>query len=475
MLSINLIDIIVEEKQNNIVLVDLVACLWKHKLGMLIIFVTIMLVVVITTLRITPIYEIKSSVLVKYGREYVYRPVEKVQEGDISPFRTYSPSTIINTELEIFNSSELAEEVVKSVGVEKLFPDLVQNVQDKWLAFSIAVQKFRGMLKASHIPASNVISVTLQHHDPNIAVQAVSDLIERFKDRHLEIYKNPEISFLEQQVTRYAQELQEAEETKRSYKQMHNIFSLIDQRHNLILQYGSINTSLILENGALDEWLEKQISLEKQMETVPEFLQFEDSSQSEEKTVHESKLLQLKLQERTLREKYPENNRLVIAVREEIELVEKFILENPATAYRLDERNGINELYLVIEQQLVAARAEYEGKKKKVESIGAQAEQIKIELQKLSDHEIDIKRLNDKVEAAGLNYINIKEKLDKSRIQEIMDKEKLVNVVVIDKPRVPLKPIKPKKKLRILVGLILSFASSIFYVLFREYALGSEK
>ncbi len=464
-----------EEKQNSNVLLDIVVSLRKHILGMIIIFIIVMLVVVVTTFRITPIYEVESSVLVKYGREYIYRSVEEQKKGDVSPLINYNYSTIINTELEIFNSSELAEEVVNSLGVEKLFPNFVQNDQEKEVPLSLAVQSFRGMLNASHIKGSNVIRVAFQHQDPNIAVQAVSDLIERFKDRHLEIYKNPEVSFLEQQVARYGKELQEAEEAKRSYKQKHDIFALNEQRVMHIKQYLDFKSLLIGENSILDALLEKQISLEKQLETVPEVVvHYEDSSQGEGGGATGSKLLQLRLHEHALLEKYPENNRLVTAVRQEIEMVENFI-GNPGVSQPRNVRSGRNTLYLQLENQLLEVETSYESKQKRVESISVQAKQLKVELQKLSEHEIDIKRLNDKIKAVGSNYQNFRDNLDKSRIQEIMDSEKLVNVVVIDKPRVPLKPIKPNKKLRILVGLILSVACSFFYVLVVENTFAPKK
>ncbi len=88
---------------------------------------------------------------------------------------------------------------------------------------------------------------------------------------------------------------------------------------------------------------------------------------------------------------------------------------------------------------------------------------------------MDIKRLDDMIESADKNYQQYRDYLVESRVQEVMDKEKLINVVVVDKARIPLKPIRPRKKLRVMIGLILAVASCFFYALFREYIWVSEK
>lgn len=457
------------ENKNNTVLSVVVSLLWKHIPVMSLIVVTIMTVVVVTTIRQTPIYEVVSSVLVKYGREYVYRSVEQFERGDVAPLVSYDYAAIINTELEIFKSRELAQEVIDSIGVEKIFPNLMQKASDKAAQLPLAVASFGGMLNVSHIKGSNVVSVAFQHQDPQLAVVVVSDLIERFKAKHLDIFKNPQVPFLKQQVASYHDKLRLAEEEERQFKKKHNILDLVEQRKVYMYQYAELRTLLISENGNLDDLRAKKNYLSEQLELIPEdVVLHKDIDYRGNVEFVENKLLQLRLEESELLEKYSESNRLVIAIRHEIKIAEEF-LEKITTTIIERSRSGKNQVFLRLEEEIISINAAYKGKKEKITSIQLQADQLKTELQVLSEQEIYLERLTKEVTSAERKYKNFRDNLDESRVQEIMDSEKLVNVVVIDKPRIPLRPIKPNKKLRVMVGFILAIASSLFYVLYREY------
>jgi len=460
-----------EEKQSENTLLDIFASLRKHFLGMLIIFIAIVLLVTILTIRQTPIYEVGSSVMVKYGREYVYRPVEQVEEGDVQPLLMYNGLEVINTELEIFRSNELAEKVIESLGVEQLFSDLAQHVQDKKLSISLAINRFRNQLSVFHIKGSNVIGVTFQHRDPEIAVKAVSLLTELFKERHLQLFKNPQSSFLEEQVTLYHQQLQESEDALRTFKQENKIFSLDDQRKILMQQYVNVNTLLIEGESELEELGQRAASLAQQLETVSEaVVLYEESSQEGNIDDARAKLLKFKLYEHELAEKYPEGNRLLTAVRKDIDMVKEFIADYDVSS-RENVRTGKNPVFQQVEKELVTVRAAHTGQEKKNDVIRQQLQVLKDRLLTMTKQETELKALKLKVETSEETYKTFVGKLEDSHIQEAMDSQKMVNVVVIEKPIVPIKPIKPRKKLNILVGIILGVASSLFYALFSEYVM----
>ena len=72
-------------------------------------------------------------------------------------------------------------------------------------------------------------------------------------------------------------------------------------------------------------------------------------------------------------------------------------------------------------------------------------------------------------EAAEENYTNSVSKLEETRVLDEMDRQKMVNVAVIEKPMVPIKPIKPRKKLNLLIGIILGVTCSFTYALVGNY------
>src|SRR5215470_2571060 len=101
---------------------DVLVVLFKHKAMLLIVFMAIVVPVTVTTFLLPPVYEATSSFLIKFGREYLYRP--EVSEGKAMLQANYSlmQEALINSELEILTSRDLKEKIIASFGVDNLFP-----------------------------------------------------------------------------------------------------------------------------------------------------------------------------------------------------------------------------------------------------------------------------------------------------------------------------------------------------------------
>ena len=69
------------------------------------------------------------------------------------------------------------------------------------------------------------------------------------------------------------------------------------------------------------------------------------------------------------------------------------------------------------------------------------------------------------------NYQSFLSKLEDARVSDEMDRQKLANIRVIQKAIPPVKPIKPNKKLNILIALVLGSAISIAFAIFSEFVI----
>jgi len=414
--------------------------------------------------------------MINYGREYVYHPVRK--SGEIQPQYLYRMKEWINTELEIFQSKALAEKVVSVIGVDKLFPKLAESTPEKQQLLSKALGRFGKALKLLHVKESNVVDVSFQHRDPELAVEAVRLLIKLFKERHLQLFKNPQTSFLEQQVNLYSNQLQQAENTLKDYKQKNKIFSLEHQQQIMMDQYVRVNTMLIEARGKVAQLEERASGLAQERDKVPDEIVrtrelSKDTNDLSEAHAHAS-LLDLQLEERQLLEKYPEENRLVVAVRKKIALVEDF-LAGQKERERKKTISGLNSVAQQLELKLAEARADAVAQKEKTAELERQQKKLAARLQELSEQEVRFRDLSLRVEAVTKTYLNFLGRLEDSRIRDAMDSKKLANVVVIEEPLVPIKPIKPRKKLNILVGLILGVACSLSYGLLIDHVMGRKQ
>lgn len=464
---------IVEQEDNNILL-ELAHCLWKHMLGMGIIFTTIMVLVIISTSRQIPIYEIGSRLMIKFGRDYIYHSNEGGSSGDLNTLIGYDSDKAANTEIEIIRSRELVEEVLTAIGVNTLFPKLVERNEDKDILWRKAVYAFLDALDVVQIKESTIIQITFQHSDPEVAVLAVSDLISRYKARHIQIFKDPRFEFLETRVADLSQKLRIAQDVKHDYKVKNGVYDIVEQRTIVMRQYGEVRTMLVKEMSLLDGLREKKQSFKKEIEKVDKEIVLDNVRGDRNIQPLQLELLQRKRSRRQLSSKYPDNNRLIVALDDEIKLTQQ-VLDSALNRPIQKVRRGPSVQFQTMKGKAVNVTVEYEGQLKKVESIQKQIALLKEELEVLTEREIVIHRLDSIQKIAKRDYTFTRAKLAQSSIQELMDSAGMISVVVIDKPMVPHKPIRPNKKLRLLVGLIMAVASSFFYALFREYVMVPKK
>ncbi len=451
---------------------DLLGVLWKRKYGMVTIFVCVVTIVTINTFAQTPVYEVFSSVMVRYGREYAYRPVEPVKKGVVQPLLSYDNSVIINTLVEIFKSTELIEDVLNKLGIETLFPDLVKNDSDNIDVMPIAIVLFRSKVAIKHVKMSKVIAIKFQHNEPEVAVKAVNMLVEGFKDRHLELFKNPRTQFLVKQVEEYRHKRLKAENALKTFQQVNNIYELKDQRFRLIQQLSTVEIIHIKEKAILDGLEKKVKSLQKEFENIPEDTVVWDST-AKEKSTHDAseRLLTLQLRERELASKYTQDNRLLKAVRKDMKLIRQHLDNTEVSISNTGiVRTGKSIIFKHVETALVDTKVDIDDQRMKVETTAKEVERLDKRLQDLSASEVELKSLTLLAEATEDNYKSFVTKLQENRILDKMDNLKLVNIVVIEKPVAPLRPIKPNKRLNILIGMVLGAAAAVCYAVFFEYS-----
>ncbi len=460
-----------QQKNESSSLEDLLALFKKHRRGMSVIFGGTILLTILWTFLQTPTFEVNSRILIKYGREYIYRPVDQLLKGDVQPALSFNRDDILNTEIQIFRSSELLASVISSIGLKNIYPEMQSEdagTEDAGILPG-AIERFKKKLSVKQIKGSGVLLVSFQHHDADVAVKATRKLLELFKERHLQIFRDPRMSFLESQRDIYRKKLEESRKKLQDFKHANHIISLEDQQKLLLQEYAGINSTLIQGRSRLEALNEKIPSLEALLNTVPEAIMlFNEKARNNSIESARAQLLNLQLKEHDLLQKYREDNRLVKGVREEIRVVEAFLSGQNAGMVE-NTRTGRNSVYQQLKKQLVEAEVERDALQAENRALEVQLSQLENQLEELGDSESEFHILNQQVEINEKNYKSFISKLEETRILDAMDNQKIVNAVVIEHPVKPVKPVKPKKKINILVGIILGAAASFSYALFYDH------
>jgi polysaccharide biosynthesis protein PslE len=452
-----------EQRQNTGSLRDFLTVLFKHKSKIGTIFLATVATVTIGSFLIPPVYEAKSTLLIKFGREYIYRP----EVGDKSPMVSINKEEIINSDINILTSQDLIEKVITTLKIENIYPDLIESPPYKITPLQAAILRFEKKLFVEGVKRSSVIQVSFQHKNPQIAAKAVNMLVDFYKEKHLDVYGNSQSSFLEKQLSAYDQKLKQSENDLEAFKQKNQVFSIDEQRSLLLKQRMELDTELKNTGTRIEELQKKLSSLKSQLKDMSEDKNRYTQTDRDRIVVDaKAKLLDLKLKERNLLEKYTESNLLVANVRKEIELVTNYLTQQEEDI-SVKVKTG-NIVYQELEKESLKTESDLNSQFAKEKSIRRQLSQADREIQSTDLKEKEIVALKREASNNDKNYRTYVDKVEEARISDDMNLQKMANFSVIQAAVVPAKPVMPKKALNILLGVILGAVSGLGFAFFSE-------
>src|SRR5436309_5154633 len=167
-------------------------------------------------------YVASSKVLIKPSREFLnVSPIPSQGGGSGS---LYLSPEIINTEIQIIKSPELAERLVRDVP----FQDQAKGKTRRTLTEAEIRQdarRMRGLLVATPVRNSNLIDVSIVSPYPQEwAAKAVNRAAELYLEEHLKVHKTPGIeAFYDEQEKKLRTELAKAEDDLKQFQEKEKI------------------------------------------------------------------------------------------------------------------------------------------------------------------------------------------------------------------------------------------------------------
>lgn len=459
-----------EQDNRPISLRDALATVFKHQQKILIVFFATVVTVTIGTFMTSPTYEAKTSLMIKMGRENIYRP----EVGNSNRVFSSDPEKALNTEIKILTSPGLMKKLIEEIGVENIYPKLAEGSEENVNSLESAAKIFASNISVAIAKNSDVIDVTFQHREPDVSAKALNLLVKLFQEKHIQVFRNSLSSLFDKQLKNYEIKMKESEKQFEDFKQKNKIFSRGEQASFLLKQRTNLDISL-RETQSRIEGLEQKISsLKRQIRSIPEKETLPSTSGANHyRIIDQSKanLLALKQKESELSRKYksfPASNQLLSGVRNEIKVVEEFLAKQESKL-RENMPIGKNILHQEIKMELIKARAELKSLGAKEGNIKRQQIQLDQEMVALDQKGREFKMLSRELSTNENNYNMYVRKLEEANISKEMDELKMDNISVIQEATVPAGPIKPKKGLNILMGIFLGAFSGIGLAFLSEY------
>lgn len=166
-------------------------------------------------------YEASSTILVRFGQEYLYIP----SVGDRSLAPPASLLELVNAEMQIMSTSDLKLQVIEEIGLDTLYPDLVDTPK----AMDEALLQFGKDLFIATDANSHVVHVWFRHGDPEIAATTVNATIDLYLDKRQKIFTRLEPKDWDARLEAISTELKTYQEEVDAFRREHGLYAANSQ------------------------------------------------------------------------------------------------------------------------------------------------------------------------------------------------------------------------------------------------------
>jgi uncharacterized protein involved in exopolysaccharide biosynthesis len=436
-------------------------------------------------------YKAQSKILVQHERVYPIPAMDGRAAPRLSAIVTEEE---INSEIELLRSRDLLERVVSISGPNqttkrrswwsRLFspnsgvparnaantdsphPDIPANRD-----ISLAARRVLSHLRVEPLGRSTIIQATYTDRDPQQAADLLNTLTELYLEKHLAVRRPAgTFDFFQEEAQRYRQKLADAETQLSEFGHTNNVVSPRLEKENTLARIDEFEARLRETKAAIAGKIELIREIERQLaSTSPRIITHIRTSDNRAVVQDlKSKLAALEMERIDLLAKYKPTYRAVQEVDEQIAHVRASLAAEEKVVLR-EESTDLDPTYEKLKTQLAVTRAE-------LAALGSSAAETAQNLsayrgisQSLQRKEIAWNDLLRARESAKENYEMYLRKQEEARIADALDKQRVLNVTIVEKATVPIGPSGPRRKMLILVAGVLAGMLSVAFALLIDF------
>jgi succinoglycan biosynthesis transport protein ExoP len=421
-----------ERQPSSLNLNDILFVLFRHKWKIVLFALAGMAAAAAVFFLFPPVYESRAKLLVRY---VVERSAVDAIDAPVKTLGTQG-ETLMNSEVEILTSLDLATQVAEAVGVERV----LGYSGDGGTKIGAARNIVAG-LTVTALKGSNILIVSYKNRDPGVARQVLQELVKRYFDKHLEVHRSVgAFDFVTKQTAQLQAELNQTEQELKQLKDKAGITSLAESTTALATELTKAQEELDAAEAELASQQARMKEVEQSLVGAAEAKQSNNTvPQVSSEVVREYQALvnreaQLRQMQTDLLARYTPQNRIVKVKQAQIDglVNQRRDLEKKypgllATVSSAASSDG-NRLDPVSER---ARLAEIESKRDTLRSrLSGLQERAKM----LSDVGPRIAQLERTKEVLETNYKYYGASLEKARIDETLDPARMPNISVVQTP-----------------------------------------
>ncbi|MBV8901359.1 MAG: hypothetical protein JOY92_14750 [Verrucomicrobia bacterium] len=423
---------------------DVLFMLFKHKWKLLFCAIIGIAAAVAIFLLSPSVYESQAKLLVRY---VVDKSAVDAIDGQVKTPNSQSLN-LINSEVEILTSWDLATQVAEAIGVGRLAASKPGALPDKTEA---ARNIIRG-LNVTALKDTNIIVATYRNANPELAVRVLQELVTRYFDKHLEVHRSVgAFDFVTRETNQVRTQLNQTEEELKRLKAKAGVISLPETT-------ASLNAELAKSQEDLNAAEAELAGQQARVKEIERYMAGADATQMESASHRPSNdalqdyqslvnhVAHLRETEMSLLSRYTPENRIVKLTQSQIA-----DLENQRRA--MEQRFPGLAAAATVTGSAQNGRPDLISEKARLVSIEAQANTLRSRIAVLEDQAKVLSELGPQIaelqrrrDVEEANYKYFEASLDKARIDETLDPSRMPNISVVQKPSAAQKATRDVKK-----------------------------
>jgi tyrosine-protein kinase Etk/Wzc len=442
-------------KQQETSLYEVIDLLWRRRTVILVCLAGVLLPIIIANVTLPPVYESQTTIIFEQSRE----PIASFDVSD-----AFSRKSYIVNQIEEIKARTLAEDVASQLDEQtaaELLNDSHHELSPRQRQDLLA-QRVKKGITAEPIRDSDVILIKFQGPTPRSSSLVVNLVAQAVRNRSAQVKREQALStrkFIEDQMPAVEASLSRAEEAIKSFKAGNRVVSLSDEAREVMARLTEIDKLYAAT-------VTQKIGLEKRLEAIYAKLDYrlETNSGPSRLTAGavadslRKRLLDLQMEATQLSIKgYPPEHPQIATLNRRIDVTKAKLSEELYNITRDNRPEPMPEMSSLLAQipplqiELISIEARERGIRQFIDSYEAS-------LAKLPYKELELTRL---LRAKDVNENIYKMLLEKFEEAKITEAGKIGNVRVIDPAKEPLRPIKPRKALNLLIGLVVGLVLGV--------------
>ena len=342
--------------------------------------------------------------------------------------RDYVDEAVVATEIQLLSNQDLLREVVEKAG-------LAQGGDDA----EIAVKHLRKDLKVSPVLKANMIKASYASSNPSEVKAVLEALADGYLSEHLRAHGSQgAYELFDKQANFYQQQLRTLQDQLSAFHQQRSIVTLAEQKDLNLRKLMDLQAALKDTEAAQSANSGKITKLRYQLAHLDPRITTQARKVPNQYSVERLNTMLVEFQNRRteLAAKFQPQDRLIQEVDKQIADT-KEALNRANIMSSTEETTDINPLRQSLEAELAKADVSDTELRAHVSSLTQEIAGYQQSISGLQSASADDDQLLRKIKENEDNFFLYSKKREEARIEQAMDRQKIANVALVERPRLP--------------------------------------